>query len=163
MRLLTAQIVGFLGIVALVVCFQPKRMKNVLKLKLLCDVTWGLHYFLLGAYSGFATNVVCCIREIIFMSDRKIFKSQLWLLVFVGFNIISAILTWKTVFNILPATASVLSTFAFWKKKVLLTRCIALMNNILMFTYDVAVASYFGIFAESLTFISVIIALIRHR
>ena len=66
-----AQGIGALGIIVFLFCFHCNTMKNVLKVKLLVDIIWGLHYFLLGAYSGFAINVVCCIRELVFMNHHK--------------------------------------------------------------------------------------------
>ena len=159
-----AQCVGALGVIVFLLCFQFKNMKNVLKVKLLVDIIWGTHYFLLGAYSGFAINAVCCVRELIFMNnDKGIFKKKFWLWVFVVFNIISAILTWQSFYSIIPAIVSSMATFSFWQKDVGRARKIALTNNVLMFIYDVFVGSYMGMLGESLSFISVLAAIYRNR
>ena len=42
-------------------------------------------------------------------------------------------------------------------------RVIALVNNVLMFTYDVYVLSYMGMIGEALVFLSVISALLIQR
>lgn len=112
-----AQIFGAVGILAFIMLYQFNSMKNVLKTKMVMDVLWAVHYLLLGAASAFAVNAICLVRECVFLNDdKKIFKSQIWLLVFVAFNIVSAIVTWKGYFSIIPAMASTLATISFKQK-----------------------------------------------
>ena len=161
---IVAQCAGVLGIAVFLLCFHSNNMKNVLKVKFLTDIIWGTHYFLLGAYSGFATNAVCCVRELIFMNNnKKAFRSVIWLYVFIAFNIITAILTWQSFYSLIPAVVSSMATISFWQKDVGYARKIAITNNVLMFTYDIFVASYAGMVGEALAFISVLMAMIRNR
>jgi len=98
-----AQIVGILGVAVFVFLYHNKNMKNILRVKLLMDVLWATHYLLLGAYSGFGTNVVCCGRELIFMNnDKPLFKKKFWLWLFVAFCWVSAALTWGGWYCIIP-------------------------------------------------------------
>lgn len=161
---LIAQCVGALGVGVFLLCYHFKDMKNVLKVKLLVDVIWGVHYFLLGAYSGFAMNMVCCVRELIFMNnDKGILKKKIWLWIFVALNFVGAALTWKGFYSIIPAVVSVFATFSFWQKEVKRARKIGITNNVLMFTYDVFVNSYMGMVGECLSFVSVLIAMYRNK
>lgn len=162
--ILIAQFVGALGVGVFLFCYHFKDMKNVLKVKLLVDVIWGTHYFLLGAYAGCATNAICCMRELVFMNnDKRIFKSKIWLWIFVVLNYVGAALTWKGLYSIIPAVVSTLATFSFWQKDVKYARRIGIANNALMFTYDVFVGSYMGMVGESLSFFSVLLAMYRNR
>ena len=159
-----AQALGVLGTVVCLVCFHWNKQKNILRTKLLIDVIWGAHYFLLGAYAGFCTNMICLVRELVFLNrEKKLFRSNIWLLVFVLCNWVCAALTWKGVFSLLPALASTLATYSFWQEKVKTTRFIALGNNCLMLTYNLCVGSYSGILNEALAFLSTLSALIIHR
>ena len=109
-----AQIFGVAGIAAFIMLYQFNSMKKVLKTKMVMDVLWAMHYLLLGATSAFAVNAICLVRECVFINDdKKIFKSRIWLWIFIAFNIISAILTWKGYFSILPAMTSTLATISF--------------------------------------------------
>lgn len=161
---IAAQIFGAVGILAIVMLYQFNNMKTVLKTKRIIDVLWAVHYLLLGAASAFAVNVVCFARECIFLHDDvKIFKSRIWLWIFVGFNIASAAWTWKGYFCILPALTSVLATISFNQKSVKVARVIGIINNVNMFTYDVFVSSYMGMIAESLSFFAVLAAIFRNK
>ena len=158
---ITAQILGAIGVLIYVIMYHSKNVNNVLQKKLGMDVIWALHYFLIGGYTGCATNVICCAREMVFMNnDKKIFKSRIWLVLFVIINWIAAVLMWKGLYCLLPALVSTLASYSFWQKNLTVARVIALVNNVLMFTYDVFVLSYMGMIGEALTFVSVISSLL---
>ena len=159
-----AQCIGVLGIITYVVMYQLESMKKIRRAKLLMDTFWGIHYLMLGATAGFVANAVCFVREIVFIkSDKPGFDGRKWLCLFVGINIVSAIITWKGVYSALPAVVSVLGTYGFWQKKVNVARVLALICNILMFTYDLFITSYAGMVGELLAFVSVIIAICKAR
>lgn len=112
-----SQCMGILGIISFLACFHFNNMKNVLQLKLLSDIIWATHYFLLKEYSAFSTNVVCSMREIVFMNnDKRGFKTIVWPCIFIVFNIIGAILSWCDFYSLLPCSASILATVSFWQK-----------------------------------------------
>ena len=162
MRFIIAQCFGFLGILIYLCCFHFKEMKTIRKAKMAMDVVYGTHYFLLGALSGFAVNAICFFREIVYINnDKPFFKSRIWFYVFMGVSLGSAILTWQSLYSILPALTACIGTYSFWQGKPQRARILALTNNVLMFTYDLFVLSYMGLVAESLAFVSVTVALVR--
>lgn len=161
---IAAQVLGAIGILIYVIMYHSKDVKNVLYKKFWMDIVWAWHYFLIGGYTGCITNVICCAREAVFMNnDKKIFKSRLWLILFLIINWVSAALVWKGLYCFLPALVSTLGTFSFWQKNMTVARVIAIVNNVLMFTYDVYVLSYMGMIGEALVFLSVISALLIQR
>ena len=62
----------------------------------------------------------------------------------------------------IPAVVSSMATISFWQKDVRYARKIAITNNVLMFIYDIFVASYARMVGEALAFISVLAAIIRN-
>lgn len=159
-----AQLLGCLGIIVYVVMYHSKDVKHVLQKKLAIDVIWGVHYLILGAYTGCATNVICCAREIVFMNkDKKVFQSRLWLVLFLILNWISAGVMWKGFYSILPAMSATLGTISFWQKNIKTARIFGILINLCMFAYDVCVLSYMGMVGEVLAFLSVICALIKQK
>ncbi|MDY5231873.1 MAG: YgjV family protein [Eubacteriales bacterium] len=160
---IAAQVFGAVGILVFILLYQFNNMKSVLKAKMCMDVLWAAHYLLLGAYSGFATNMICLGRELVFFNnDKKPFNSKAWLWIFIAFNLISAILTRKGYYSVFPALAASLATVSFHQKSITVARIIGITNNILMFTYDIFVGSYMGLVGETLAFISVVIAIFRN-
>lgn len=157
---LIIQLIGFAGMIVIILCFYCRRHRHVLLLKLIADVLWMLHYFLLGAFSGAATNLVCCMRESVYMLEKNEKRRYVWLVLFILLNWTGAFLTWKGIWNILPATVSTFGAYSFWQKNVKVTRKIGILNGVLMFIYDIFARSYIGMASETLTIISASSALI---
>ena len=156
-----ASFVGALGIGANVFIYQQKTGKNLLIYKLISDILWAAHYLILGGFSAFAIACIGIIREIIFLNQKhKWAQSRLWLCVFVAFSLISAALTWKNMMNVLPAVASVLSVFGFWRNNPTLSKFLAFPISLCMLSYDLYIMSYMGIANEIFTLVSATVSVI---
>lgn len=160
---IVAQIAGIMGIITYVLLYHTEEMRAVRKVKLFVDIFWGIHYCLLGAYSGCCTSVICIARELVFLNDKKIFQKKWWPWIFIILNYICAVFTWKGFYSVFPAMASMIGTFSLWQKDIRRTRRLGICINILMFSYDVFVGSVMGMITESLTFSSTIMAMFRYR
>ena len=157
-------IFGAFGIAANVIIYQQKNGKKLLLWKLLSDILWMAQYLSLSAFSGAAIAAIGIIRESVFLNQNKKWaQSKGWLLLFLALSIASAVFTWKSVFSILPAFASVLSVFSFWKNKPALARNLAFPISASMLTYDVFCGSYLGIANEIFTLVSAFIGVLRNR
>ncbi len=160
---LIIQGIGLIGMIMCLLCFHCKNHREVLYVKLAGDVSWTLHYFLLGAFSGSAANLICTIREVVYILDKNEKRRYAWLALFISLNWITAFLTWKGFQSILPAMVTTLGAYSFWQKNVKVTRIIGIMTGSLMFTYDIFVSSYIGMVSESFTIFSAALALIRFK
>ncbi len=157
-------IAGLLGVGANVVIYQQHKKEKLLIWKLVSDVLWALHYFFLAAYSGTAVAVIGIFREISFYGQiKKPTKSKGLLIFFICISLISAVITWKNGFSILPAAASVISIISFWNGKPSVTRYLAFAISACMLTYDVYCHSYIGIGNEIFTICSAFIGVVRYR
>lgn len=159
-----AQAIGLLGIAVFLFTYHGKNVKQMVKVKLAVDIIWGVHYLLLGAIGGFATNVICIMREIVLLNNNKrFFNNKLWLVFFMLINWIVAIFSNKGIPGLIPAMATTLATWSFWHDNPQKARIIGMTNNVMMFIYDIFVLSYTGLVAESLSFCSVMVAYFRNR
>ena len=162
MKNLIAQLVGLAGMILLAMCFQANNKKKTLIIKFSADITWGVHYLLLGGISGVILNVIGALRETVFYFDKNEKRMKIWLMVFVTINWVAGILTMRELYNLLPTVCSAVSTYSFWQQNLKITRILALFNAVIMFTYDIFLLSYAGMVNETITVISVCIALYRY-
>ena len=122
----------------------------------------GNYYAFLGAWSGAAVCSIGILRESIFLNERhKWAQGKRWFLFFGALSIISAIITWKNPFSVLPTVASVLSVYSFWKGEPRLTKILSLPISACFMTYNVVFGTYIGIINEIFVLVSTIIALIK--
>ncbi len=160
---LIAQAIGLVGMIMCLLCFHCTKHKQVLIVKLIADISWMIHYFLLRAFSGCAVNVICCIREVVYLFEKNEKRRYVWLAFFIGLSWFSAALTWKGMQSILPTIVTTLGAYSFWQKNVKITRIIGILTGILMFTYDIFAKSYIGMISESFTIASATVALISGK
>ena len=164
MTTILAFVFGALGVVGNIVIYQFKSGKKILLGKLVSDISWTLHYICLCAFSGAAIAGIGFIRDGVFLhQDKKWAQSKAWLWIFFALSIVSAFLTWKSVFSILPAIASVLLIFSLWKNKPMLVCILAFPISTLMLAYNIYCGSYFGIANEILTLISAFIGVFKNQ
>lgn len=157
------QVVGAVGILLNMAIYQQKTRDKLLLYKLMSDVAWFLHYAFLGAWAGAAVGLIGCGRELVFMHGGKKWASKkIWVPIFVCISIISAVLTWKSAWSILPACASVMSVLSFAKADPRASRIMCFPISGCMLTYDISCGSYTGLANEIFTLISGVIGVIRH-
>ena len=77
------------------------------------------------------------------------------LLLFLLLYAVSALLTWKSIFSILPAISSSISTVAFWMKNPKHTKILAIFAALCTLSYNITVANsvsvYIGVSITILT------------
>ena len=161
---IAGEIIGFFAILVNFLIYQQKDRKILLKVKLLSDLCWALHYGLLTAFSGMAVCLVGFARELtfIFTDDKKQNKRVWFLTAFASVSIITSILTMKDLFGLLPALSSIIAVFSYWQNNTFTTKILGIPISISMITYDIMRFSLMGIVNEILTLISIAIFFILH-
>ena len=160
---MVSMLFGVLGIGANIVIYQQNSGKKLLLYKMVSDVLWALHYFSLYATSAGAIALIGLCREFVFFNQNKKWaKSNWWLVLFIMCSVASAVLTWKSIFSVLPAVASVISIISFWKNKPKLSRILAFPISTAMMTYDFYCLSFMGIVSECFTIFSSVVGIIRY-
>ena len=156
---IAAQIVGFVGITVNVLIYQQKNRASILKMKLVSDVLWAVHYLMIGADTAVAVACLGILREFVFMKRKKLSS----LVAFLILGLFSAAVTWKGWLSLLPTMASMLSVVSFYLGIPLVSQIASLPISALMGSYDFISGSVAGICNEILTIISSLFALIFRR
>ncbi len=159
-----AQCIGLVGMALAFVSFQSKSSRGILFFQILASSVFSLHFFLLGAYTGMAMNLVGVARNAVsYCKDKRWASGRCWMYVFIAAYLITGILTWESVFSIFPIVAMVLSTVAFWIKDANLLRLVYFPSSPCWLVYNIASRSVAGILTESFSLVSLLIAFIRFQ
>lgn len=162
MELIT-QLIGIAAMFFSVFSFQMNKHKHIMIMQILATSLFGLQYFLLGAYTGMAVDIVATIRGIIFYNrDKKWAQSKLWIAAFAVLFMISGIFTWQGASSLLVTAAMVLNTFSFSFTNPKLVRSTILISSPLMLIYDILTGSLGGVINEICVEISSVIGLLRY-
>ena len=157
-------IFGCIGLITSFTIYQQKERKRLLIVKLTNDAIWMMHYVSLLAWSAVGMCLIAICRSSVFLYKHKkgtVAKKSLILFLFLA--VISAVITWKNVFSLLPSLCSMIAIFSFWQANIKTSRILACVTSVLMIIYDLTCLSYLGIVNESFLLISSIVGLIRFK
>lgn len=158
------QIFGFIAVVISFVAYQMPTQKKILFMNMLVTVAILLNYAFLGATTGVILNVVCFIRNIIFMNrDKKIFSYKFYpylLMVIIGGL---SFLTSEGAHSILITIGLIINTFALSLTNPQATRYCMAISCSFIFAYNIFVFSIGGMINEAVAIISSVIGIIRYR
>ena len=128
---LIGQIFGFSAVALATVIYLQKDRKNILAVKLLTDILWVVHHFLIGNTIAAVTTGIAIAREILLMKKRRFFL----LIVFPLLFFIPLFFTYKNITSIIPPVASSISTVGFYNNNVKYIKLFAFSASVLMLIY----------------------------
>lgn len=156
------QLIGGLGILSSIISFQCKKHKHVLLFRTLNEFLFAIQYFLIGAYTGMAMNLVGCVRNIIFTKQVKKNKSTVQsIILFSILFFIFGLATWQGLKSILIIIAKILSTLAYGNKNTSFVRKTIFVTSMSWLIYNTLVFSIAGVLCEVFTLASIIVGIIR--
>lgn len=162
---IVAQIIGGIVLILTVISIQFKTKEKILMCQIIANVLISIQYFLLDALTGGVVSVINVIRCIIFYVYKKknMKPSIVFLGIFVIVAVVSGILTWQSVFSIIPIIAAIVFTYGLWQDNIKITRICTAITAGNWSIYNIIVKAYAGAIQSVAECISAITAIIRHR
>lgn len=145
-----AQFIGLIALILLVFSYSRKNTNKILAVQIVSALLYCVHYYLLGAYSGF----MICLFEM--MRDYLYYKTDLDDFVFIisiPIYILMGYISYHTFADLLPLFASTIDGFGLTKSKR-----VVVFGSVISYTiwliYDIYVKSYSGILTSALVIIA---------
>lgn len=162
---LISQIFGLVAFVISLIAYHRNKKEKIFKTMIISNILNILHYFLLGAYSGFFTKVIALIRdEIIVLKEKhKWLNSKVVLLLLYIVYLALGILTYKNIYSLFPILAAVIYLYFVWNGNELKVKKVAFFCYFLWLAYNICVFSIAGIISKSISIISTFIAVNKQK
>ena len=161
---LIGQALGILATIITVISYQMNTKKSLLLVQTAATTCTCLAYFFLGAASGFALNVVCIIRNIVFYFQKDSGKVHtISALLLAGAMVILGALSWQGPVSLLIISALAANTIFMSFGNPQLLRKSILGTSSLVLLYNVFVFSLGGIANEGLSIVSSVVGILRFR
>ena len=156
--------IGFMGTILYLLAFQFKKRGAILLMQVAASLCFGLHFGLLGAFSGCAMNLLCSSRAAVFFFREKYrwADSIVWLPVYIIVSAVMTVWTWESWISLMPLIGMVSTTFAQFSKKPKVVRLLTLPNCPCWLIYNSITGSISGVITEILIAISIIVGFLRH-
>jgi hypothetical protein len=156
-------IIGYIGLVFIVLSFQFDNRKKILGLHIISAVFYLIHFVLIGALTGAAMAGLVVLRNSIFIKRNTSRWAQRnhWPYIFIVIFIVAGALTWSGPLSILPVIGMITGTISRWSKKEKMLRLLSLIPSPFWLVYNFAVGSIPAFMGESLVLGSNITSIIR--
>lgn len=163
-RNIIAQAIGFMAMASAIISFQQKERKRILIWQLICSALWSLHFFALANLTGAVINTIQTVRCVMFFfkENHKWAQSRALPGVFLCLSVAAGILTWESVWDILPIIGMMISTIALWMTNPKHIRRLTIPVSVVWGIYDISAHSIAGICNEIFVIISILIAMYRY-
>ena len=161
---LSGHILGFVSVALFFYSYQCTEKRKLVVIQTVATALSCVQYLLIGAFSGFALNVVCIIRNFTFYFRDKHNRTDLLSPILFSVCMAAAsVFSWEGAHSLLITLGLVINTMCMgicdaksFRKTILISSTLILMYNVFAFSYS-------GILSESISLLSVVIGILRYR
>lgn len=157
-------ILGFIAIGLFFVSYQIFDKRRLVLTQTMATALLCLQYLLIGAYSGFALNVVCIIRNALYyFRDKKENKGLILPILLAGVMLAVSVFSWEGYHSLLIISGLVINTVCMGVFNAQNLRKSVLLTCVLVLIYNIFEGSYSGMISESVSWTSALIGVIRYN
>ncbi len=163
-QMIIAQALGLVGTAIMCLSFQCKESRKLFLVQFAASLTFSVHFFLLGAFTGLFLNLAELLRSFLLINGNKKWASHWGTMVFVMLLMAGCgALTWDGGWlSLLPTAAMVVSTPFLWTRNGKVLRLATLLFiSPCWLVYNTVVFSIAGILTEGFNIISIVISFLR--
>ena len=155
---------GFVSVGLFFYSYQRTQKRKIMIIQTVATALSCIQYLLIGAFSGFALNVVCIIRNFTFYYRDKNQRTDLASPVLFGLCMaVVSVFSWEGIHSLLITLGLVVNTICMGIFDAKNFRKTILISSSLILIYNIFASSYSGILSESISLVSVVIGIIRYR
>lgn len=157
-------ILGFISVGLFVYSYQRSKKQKILAIQTVATALSCIQYLLIGAFSGFALNIVCIIRNFIYSyRDKKNTKDWVSPLLLALLMAGVSVFSWEGLHSLMITAGLVINTVSLGILGSKNIKRSIIVSSSLILTYNIFAGSYSGILSESLSIISAIIGVIMQK
>lgn len=157
--------VSILSIFLFVSSVQFKEKKNILLVQTFASMSYFIVYYILGAFSGCAIELIEQTKDIVFyfFEKKKVSIPLILLVIFVTLLITASIITYDGLYSLLPLIINLSHFISSYLKNPKYIRVVMLICGFIWLIYNIIIGAYIIIIGNVLEIISATISLIRYK
>ena len=155
-------VLGFVSVGLFFYSYQCTEKRKLMIVQTVATALSCVQYLLIGAFSGFALNIVCIMRNLAFFYRDKYKRTDLVLPVIFSVCMAAAsVFSWEGAHTLLITAGLVVNTMCMGMFGADDFRKTILISSTLILAYNAFALSYSGMLSESISLVSVIIGIVR--
>lgn len=158
-KFLLIQLISVVAWLFIVLSYYRKNTNKILVFQIIANITFCIHYLLLGAFSGVlicGTEALCSYGYYKTDQDKYIYRIS------IPFRILGGAFMVKTWIDVLPILASLIDGYSLTKKKKFVIFG-GIITYLIWVIYDLSVMSFTGAIFDGIIVISNIHIIIKNR
>ncbi len=162
--IIVGQALSIVAVITGFISFQMKTAKGILFFQIITALIFSAHYFLIGAMTAMALNLVASIKCVCYYIRNKR-QSRGWFVpvFFTIVVLITSILTWDGWYSVFIMSGLLVNAVSLSLSNAQTIRKLTLIKSPLCLIYNICVLSTGGIIFELSSLISSIIGIIKNR
>lgn len=157
-------IIGFISVALFFYSYQVSQKTKLMIIQTVATALGCIQYLFIGAYSGFALNIVCIIRNFVFYSrDKKQRRDWISPVILAAGIAVASFFSWEGMHSLLITVGLVFNTVCMGMCNQKTFRKTILVSSTCILIYNVFAHSYSGMLSESISLISAMIGIFRYR
>ena len=168
-----AQALSFVGLAFIVASYQQKKKSSLVLCQLFGCGVFGIHYFMMGAYTGALLNAIGMIRSLAFYKEHRSRKvGTIWTVALIVMYVASYILNFTVfgapataanlILELLPTIGMSVLTISFNMTGTGIIRALGTGHSASWLIYNIVHRSIGGTLTEAMALISIIIGILRY-
>ena len=159
------QIIGVIAVFMTLLSYQMKTNKQLLIVQTIATALFSVHYYLIGAFSGLALNILAIARNLVFYyrDSVKLLSGKAVPWIFAALMAVFGIFPWRGWHTVLITAGIAINTIFLSLPDAQKIRKSILLTSPMVLIYDVFEGSVGGIVNESVAILSSIVGIIRYR
>ena len=157
-------ILGFISVALFFYSYQVSQKTKLVVIQTIATALGCIQYLFIGAYSGFALNIVCIIRNFVFFfRDKKSKKDWISPVILTLGIAVASFFSWEGMHSLLITVGLAFNTVCMGMCNQKTFRKTILISSTCIFIYNIFAHSYSGLLSESISLISAMIGIYRYR
>ncbi len=157
-------ILGFISVALFFYSYQVSQKTKLVIIQTVATALGCIQYLFIGAYSGFALNIVCIIRNFVFFyRDKKQRKDWISPVILALGIAAASFFSWEGMHSLLITVGLAFNTICMGMCNQKTFRKTILISSTCIFIYNIFAHSYSGMLSESISLISAVIGIYRYR
>ena len=163
-QFILAQVFGAVALVIICIGYFVKTKPIFLLTQVAGNFFYALAFFVVGAYVGAALVMISLFRCIyIYISEKYSFRYLIhFLSIFIVAYIVTTILFWDTVFDLMPLSSSILFTIGYTISNLQTMRYILIVPNSILIVYNILTTTYTSALLDFIEVVVIVIAIVKH-
>ena len=156
-------VIGFIAILFYFWSYQIHDKRKLIAVQTVATALMCLQYILLGAYSGFALNIICIIRNFFFYyRDKKGVSGYFLPIFFACIMAVVSLFSWDGLYSLLIISGLMINTVCMGVCNAQNLRKSVIFTCALIIAYNAFSFAIMGIVSESISIISAVIGIVRY-